>query len=77
MAKVNKEKSDRAALIAKMWQTVHYQNKVTNCGNCINSNDREWEGDSGVCNVIDKLPFPINREGICRQHSTFTIKIKD
>jgi hypothetical protein len=71
MAKINKEKSDKAALIAKMWQTVRYQNKITNCGNCVNSNDNAWEDDSGVCNLVD-ISFPINRRGICRQHSVFT-----
>lgn len=71
MNRVNKEKTARAQLISKMWQTVKYQPGTTNCGNCEHSDKEEWVEEKGWCNLVSTVPTPINRHGICRRHSAF------
>ena len=70
MAKVNQEKTDRAALIAKAWQALHYQTGPVNCGNCSNASSN-WEKTRGECNLIELLHFPVSALGVCRMHSNF------
>jgi hypothetical protein len=74
MAHINKEKTDKALLTQKVWETLHYQIGPTNCGTCEYSNKTKWSKTKGECNLIDKLSFPISSLGICRQHSSFKRK---
>jgi hypothetical protein len=69
MSKINKDKTAKAALIAKLWQSVGYQNTNINCGNCHFADD--WDEGSGKCNVLGKMSFPVREEAICRLHSGF------
>ena len=73
MATINEDKLNKAARIAKSWQTVHYQNDITNCGNCEFANPK-WDKTRGECNLVKHLPFPISALGICKQHSNFRDK---
>ena len=74
MARVNKEKTDKAQIYHKIRETLHYQVGPTNCGTCEYSNKTKWFKLVGECDLLDKLSFPISALGICRQHSAFKRK---
>lgn len=68
----NKDKTSKAALIAKLWQSVGYSNSSISCGNCKAADPDKWEDGAGECTVLGyKLTFPIREEGICKLHSSF------
>jgi hypothetical protein len=73
MGTPNREKTEKSILVSRAWQTVHYQNDTTNCGNCDFANPK-WLKTKGECNLVDRLPFPVSSFGICRQHSRFRDK---
>jgi hypothetical protein len=73
MGTPNRDKTEKSILISRAWQTVHYQNDITNCGNCDFANPK-WDKTRGECNLVKQLPFPISALGICRQHSRFRDK---
>lgn len=71
MKQVNKDKTDKAQLITKMWHSVHYHVDPVNCGNCEHANQSKWFKTTGECDLVEGFGFPISSLGICRQHSLF------
>lgn len=72
MAKVNKDKTDRVAVLAKIRQMISYQDSSIGCGCCSWSDQDNWSDEGvGKCNFLKGIPFTVREEAICRHHSLF------
>lgn len=73
MANKNVEKADRASLVVKLWNSVSYQPRTTNCRGCTSSEGWGEGTGKGTCVLFDKLHFPVLQDGICKHHSAFKL----